>query len=95
MHKYNIENVEYIFANIKDTHIYKTSEYVRNRVAKFIEYLCIVPEQKKVIDNPLTYVCTTIIKYENDKFIFSLQYELTSFIITIKHVSFYKMLAST
>ena len=50
MHKYIIENENDIFSRIENTHAYKSSEYVRNRISKFIEYLKLVPEQKKVVN---------------------------------------------
>lgn len=92
MHKYIIENENDIFSRIENTHAYKSSEYVRNRISKFIEYLKLVPEQKKVVNVPLTYSCTTTIKYDNEVYIFSLQYELNKN-INIKHTSFYKKLS--
>lgn len=79
MRKYTIENENFIFSRVENTHVYKTSEYARNRIIKFIEYLKIIPEQKKVADTPLTYSCTTTIKHGNNEFIFSLQYELDNF----------------
>lgn len=45
MHKYIIENENDIFSRIENTHAYKSSEYVRNRISKFIEYLKLVPEE--------------------------------------------------
>lgn len=89
MHRYTIENERFIFSCIENTHAYTSSEYVRKRVSKFIEYLKLIPEQKKVVDIPLTYSCTTTIEYDGDVYIFSLQYELSN-TIHIKHVSFYK-----
>lgn len=90
MHKFKIKNESFIFARIENTYVYKNSEYVRNRIEKFIEYLKIVPKQKKISDNPLIYSCTTTMYYDENELIFSLQYELDNDNITIKHVSFYK-----
>lgn len=59
MHKYIIENESYIFSRIENTYAYKSSAHIRNRISKFIEYIRLIPEQKKVVDIPLTYSCTT------------------------------------
>lgn len=44
---HELENENYIFSRIKNTYTYKSSSYVRNRISKFIEYIKLIPEQKK------------------------------------------------